>query len=110
MTYIKLTKVNFIKEVLKSKQPVLVEFFTHWSGSCHIISPILKEIEAKYKTCVKFCKINMDEQKEIVQKYGIQKIPTILFFKDGQVFDIIKGVVPKTAIAEKLKALLQPEK
>ena len=107
MTYITLTNVNFCKEVLESKQPVLVEFFTDWSGSCHIISPGMKELAEQFRTLVKFCRINMDEQQEIAGKYGIRKIPTILFFKDGRVVDHIIGVVPKAIIAEKLNILLQ---
>ena len=109
MIYITLNETNFRKEVLESRQPVLVEFFTDWSGSCHIIGPAIKELAEQFGTRVKFCKINMDEQEKIAIEYGVQKIPTILFLKYGQVVDHIIGVVPKKIIVEKLKVLLQPE-
>ena len=108
MTYTKINNENFREEILESKQPVMVEFFTDWSGSCHIIRPVMQELAEQFKTIIKFCRINMDEQPEIAREYGIRKIPTILFFKDGQIADFIKGVIPKTIIVEKLNIILQP--
>ena len=105
--FIMLTDANFRQEVLESKQPVLVEFSVDWSGACHINAPITQEMAAKFRTQVKFCKIDVDDYGDVAKQYGMQKIPTMLFFKDGRVVDHIVGLVPKTVITQKLHALLQ---
>jgi len=106
MTYITLTDTTFRQEVLKSKQPVLVEFFAEWSGAHHIMAPGLVEMDERYRSHVRFCRIDVDGHKEVAEKYGVQNVPTILLFKDGQVVDQIVGVVPRTLVAQKLDALL----
>ncbi len=105
-----LTDENFEKEVLSSKQPVLVEFATDWSGTSHIIAPIIKEMAGKFKDDIKFCKIDIDEYKEVAKQYGIRRIPTILLFKNGKVVDFIYGAVSREILAEKLKTLIKPSK
>jgi thioredoxin 1 len=109
MGYIMLTDTTFQEEVLRSGKPVLVEFFVEWSGVHHIMAPGLEEIGEKYGTRVKFCRIDTDIHKEMPKRYGIQNIPTILLFKDGQAIDQIAGVTPRGVIAQKLDALLQLE-
>jgi thioredoxin 1 len=101
-----LTDINFQMEVLESEQPVLVEFYTEWSGRHHIISPGLRETDEIYGTHVKFCRINTDIYKEIANEYSVQTIPTILLFKRGQLVDHIIGIVPKAVVVQKLRDLL----
>jgi len=105
-----LTGENFEKEVLSSKQPVLVEFSTDWSGTSHILAQIIKEIAGKFKDDIKFCKIDIDEYKEVAKQYGIRRIPTILLYKNGKVVDFIYGAVSREIIAEKLNALIKQTK
>ena len=102
-----LTNVNFGDEVLKSKQLVLVEFYTNWSGVHHIISPGLMELNDIYKSRVKFCRIDVGNHRVLSEKYGIWKIPTIVLFRNGKPVDYIVGLTPKIAIAQKLDVLLE---
>jgi len=104
--FITLTEANFRQEVLESTQPVFVEFFAKWCGTCHINAPVIQEMELKFRSQVKFCKIDMDGYGEIAETYGVQKIPTMFFFKDGQVVDYIVGIVPRTVITQKLEELM----
>lgn len=104
-----LTDIDFQEEVLESEQPVLVEFYTEWSGRHHIISPGLREMDEVYGAHVKFCRINIDSHKEIANEYGVQTIPTILLFEHGQLVDHIIGMAPKTVVAQRLEALLEPK-
>jgi thioredoxin 1 len=97
-----LTNENFHKEVLSSKLPVLVEFSTEWCGTSHIIAPIIKEMAAKYKDDIKFCKIDIDEYEELAKQYGVRRIPTILLFDNGKVVNFIVGAVSREIIAKKL--------
>jgi len=108
MAYITLTDATFREEVLKSKQPVLVEFLAKWSGPCHIIAPGLREMDERYKSRVKFCRLDVDGHTDTARQYGVHGVPTILLFRDGQLMDQITGVVPKTVVAQKLDALLKP--
>jgi len=109
MAYVTLTDETFREEVLKSKQPVLVEFFTKWSGACHVIAPGLRETGERYKSHVKFCKLDMDDHAEMARLYGVHGVPTILLFRDGQLMDHITGVVPKTVVAQKLDILFKSD-
>ena len=95
--------------MLESNQLVLVEFSAQWSGLCQIIAPILEEMALRFRTRVKFCAIDVDDDGDVAKAYGIRKIPTLLFFKDGQVVDYIAGAVPKARLAQKLEALLRSE-
>ena len=108
MAFSALTNINFQAEVLESELPVLVEFYTEWSGRHHIISPGLQEIDKTYGDHVKFCKINIELYKEIANEYSVQTIPAILLFKHGQLVDHIIGIVPKVVLAQRLKDLLRP--
>jgi thioredoxin 1 len=101
-----LTNENFHKEVVNSKQPVLVEFSTDWCGTSHIIAPIIKEMAGKFKEEIKFCKIDIDNYEETALQYGVRKIPTILLFNNGKVVDFIYGAVSREIIIEKLNALI----
>lgn len=98
-----LTPKNFKKEVLNSKQLVLVEFSTEWCGTSHIIAPIIKEMAITFNDDIKFCTIDIDEYGELSKKYGVQKIPTILFFNKGKVVDFIIGAVSREALINHLR-------
>ncbi len=102
-----LTNENFQTEVLESTTPVLVDVWAPWCGPCRMISPIIEEIAAKFAGRAKVGKLNADNYEEIATQYGVQAIPTLLFFKDGTVVDRVTGVVPAKALADKLNGLLE---
>ncbi len=104
--YVTLTENNFRNEVLESSKPVLVDFWASWCGPCHIIAPAIKELASDYDGQATVGKLNVDEQPGIAQQYGIQSIPSVLFFQDGKVVDQVVGAVPKKALAEKLNRLV----
>ena len=86
-----LTQDNFATEVLQSSKPVLVDFWAEWCGPCKMIAPLLDELAAEYDGKVKIGKINTDEQQQLASQYGISSIPTLLFFKNGQVVNQMIG-------------------
>jgi thioredoxin 1 len=97
---------NFQGEVLESSIPVLVDLWAPWCMPCRMISPIVEELGNDNQGKLKVCKLNTDENQNIAARYGIQGIPTLLFFKDGQEVDRIVGVTPKPIIQKKLEAIL----
>jgi len=97
---------NFQREVLESSIPVLVDLWAPWCMPCRMISPIVEELGNENQGKLKVCKLNTDENQNIAARYGIQGIPTLLFFKDGQEVDRIVGVTPKPIIQQKLDAIL----
>lgn len=99
---ITVTMENFEQEVLKSELPVLVDFWAGWCGPCMMLAPVVEEIAHEYEGKVKVCKVNVDEQGELAQKFGIMSIPTVLVFKDGQVKKQSVGFVPKEKLTELL--------
>lgn len=94
MAVLELTNENFEQEVLKSEQPVLVDFWASWCGPCKMLSPIVDEI-AEECSDVKVGKVNVDEQQDLARRYGVMSIPTILIFKDGEEYRKSVGAVPK---------------
>jgi thioredoxin len=90
-----LTQENFATEVLQSSKPVLVDFWAEWCAPCKMISPLLDELAAEYDGKVKIGKINTGEQQQLASQYGINSIPTLLFFKNGQVVNQMVGARPK---------------
>jgi thioredoxin 1 len=92
---ITITQENFAKEVLQSPQPVMVDFWAEWCGPCKMIAPLLDELATEYDGKVKIGKINTDEQQELAAQYGINSIPTLLLFKNGQVVNQMRGARPK---------------
>ncbi len=97
---------NFQQEVLESSIPVLVDLWAPWCMPCRMISPIVEELGNENQGKLKVCKLNTDENQNIAARYGIQGIPTLLFFKDGQEVDRIVGVTPKPIIQQKLDAII----
>jgi thioredoxin 1 len=105
---LEVTDANFDQEVLKSEQPVLVDFWAVWCGPCKAIAPIVDSIAEAYAGKVKVAKVNVDQNGAAPSRYGIRGIPTLLFFKDGKVADQMVGLDPraKELIEEKLKKLI----
>ena len=101
MAIIKLTKDNFEQEVLKSEKPVLVDFYADWCGPCQMLSPIVDEV-AEERDDIKVGKINVDEQMELAQKYGVMTIPTLLVIKNGEIANKHIGALAKSGVIELL--------
>jgi thioredoxin 1 len=93
------TDANFDNDVLKSPVPVLVDYWAEWCGPCKMIAPILDEIAKDYDGKLKIAKVNVDENQQITQKYGIRSIPTLILFKDGNVQAQKVGAMSKSQLA-----------
>ncbi len=103
---LELTDANFDEIVLKSDKPVLVDLWAEWCGPCRMVGPIVEELGAEYKDRAVVGKLDVDGNPGITAKFGIRNIPTLLFFKNGEVVDKQVGVSPKSVIAGKLEKLL----
>jgi thioredoxin 1 len=90
---------NFDNDVLKSSVPVLVDYWAEWCGPCKMIAPILDEIAGDYQGKLKIAKVNVDENQQVTQKYGIRSIPTLMIFKDGNVQAQKVGAMSKSQLA-----------
>lgn len=102
MSVLKITKDNFESEVLKSEKPVLVDFWAVWCGPCRMVAPTVDEI-AEENPQYLVGKVNVDEEPELAQAFGISSIPTLVAIKDGKIADVIIGVQPKEKILDMLK-------
>ena len=100
------TDGNFEELVLKADKPVIVDFWAEWCGPCRMVGPIVEEVGVDYEGKAVVVKLDVDSNPGVTAKYGIRNIPTILFFKNGEVADKQVGAVPKSAIVGKLEALL----
>ncbi|MEA3479204.1 MAG: thioredoxin [Bacteroidota bacterium] len=103
---IEITDTNFEEQVLKSNKPVIIDFWAEWCGPCRMVGPIVQEIGDDYAEKAVVGKVNVDENPGVTAKFGIRNIPTILFFKNGEVVDKQVGAVPKQILAGKLEAIL----
>ncbi len=102
MAVVKLTAENFEQEVMNADQPVLVDFYADWCGPCKMMGPVVEEIAAE-EAGVKVCKINIDEEIAVAQRYGVMSIPTFIAFKDGEIAGKQIGAVPKNALLDLMK-------
>ena len=94
------------KELITGDKPVVVDFWAEWCGPCRMIGPIIEELAEEYEDKAIIGKINIDDNDEIAEEYGIRSIPTILFFKNGELVDKHIGVAPKNLLEDKLKEIL----
>jgi thioredoxin 1 len=93
-------------ELLQSEKLVIVDFWATWCGPCRMLSPLLDEVEAEMEDQVEVVKVNVDDADEIAMRYRIMSIPTLLFFKNGQIVDKTVGAMPKNALVDKINANL----
>lgn len=103
---LEITDANFEELVVKSDKPVLVDFWAEWCGPCRMVGPVVEELSKDYEGQAVVGKVNVDHNSAVSAKFGVRNIPTILFFKGGEVVDKQVGAVPKAALDAKLKALL----
>jgi thioredoxin 1 len=96
------TDDNFQEKVLKAALPTLVDFWAPWCGPCKAIGPMIDELAAEYEGKVQICKMNVDDSPETPGKYGIRAIPTLIFFKNGEVADQVTGAVGKPQLVAML--------
>ncbi|MCM8800392.1 MAG: thioredoxin [Candidatus Omnitrophica bacterium] len=94
---------NFKKEVLESEFPVLVDFWASWCMPCKIIAPIIEELSKEYEGKIKVCKLNVDENTRTATAYGIMSIPTLIFFKNGQIMKQVVGVLSKAELKKNIE-------
>ena len=102
---ITIDEANFDNEVVKSQQPVLVDFWAEWCGPCKMIAPILDEIAKEKAGSFKVGKVNVDDNQSLSARYNVRAIPTLLFFKNGQLRDQVTGMTSKKDLLNRLEAL-----
>ncbi len=103
MAELKITRENFENEVMKSDIPVLIDFWAPWCGPCRMMGPIIEQLAEEYEGKAKVGKVNVDEEGELSQAFGVMSIPTIVLVKDGKVVKQAVGARPKTEV----EAMLQ---
>lgn len=103
---IQVTDANFEAEVKKSNLPVLVDFWATWCGPCKMIAPLLEEIAGQYDGKLKVTKMDVDSNPKTPASFAIMSIPSLLFFKNGQVVDQIIGAIPKAQLLSRVEKIL----
>ncbi|OIP00819.1 MAG: thioredoxin [Bacteroidetes bacterium CG2_30_32_10] len=104
---LEITDANYEELITKSNQPVMIDFWAEWCGPCRMITPIVTELSTEYEGKVVIGKVNVDDNPGITSKYGIRNIPTILFFKNGEIVDKQVGAVSKSVLVQKIEAQLK---
>lgn len=97
---------SFEDKVLKSDKPVMVDFWAPWCGPCKAIAPTVDALEKEYGDKMTFVKVNVDENPVAPSKFGVQAIPTLIFFKNGEITDQITGMVAKEKLEETIKGIV----
>ena len=97
---------SFEQEVLKSEQPVVVDFWAPWCGPCRKLAPVLEQLQNEFKDSIKFVKIDADKNMATAKEYGISALPSVLIFKDGVVKEVMVGLLAKSAITSNIKKYL----
>lgn len=105
---IEINEANFEAEVLKSSQPVVVDFWAEWCGPCKMLGPVLDEIATEQNGRAKVAKINIDQNSGLAERFGIRSIPTLLYFVGGEVRKQTVGVVSKKTIVSTLESVSLP--
>ena len=100
MSVVNLTCQNFDEEVLNSEREVLVDFWASWCGPCKMLSPLVDEIANEYADSLKVAKVNVDEEMELAERYGVSSIPTLIVFKDGEERGRRVGAVGKQTVLD----------
>ena len=103
---IELEDDSFEEKVLKSDKPVMVDFWAPWCGPCKAIAPTIEALEKEYGDKMAFAKVNVDENPISPSNYGVQAIPTLIFFKNGKIADQITGMVAKEKLEQTIKGVL----
>jgi len=105
-TILEVNEKNFDSEVLKSAQPVVVDFAATWCGPCKQLSPVLEQVAGEYGGRARVAHVDVDESRGLAVKYGITSVPTLLFMKDGRVVSQLVGAVPKSKLKDAIDTLL----
>ncbi len=100
-----ITDANF-QELLQDSKPLVLDFWAEWCGPCRMVGPIIEELAHEYEGKVNIGKIDVDENTEVAEQFGIRNIPTILFFKGGELVDKQVGAAPKATFVTKIESLL----
>lgn len=103
---INITDAEFEEKVLKADKPVLVDFWAPWCGPCKMVAPVLEEIAAEHPDDLVIAKVNVDENNQHAAQLGVQGIPTLILFRDGEIADRIVGAAPKAALEQRLSSHL----
>jgi thioredoxin 1 len=103
---VEIEEAKFDETVLKSKTPVLVDFWAPWCGPCRMVAPIVDELAGEYAGKVSFVKVNVDNNPNVASKYGVMSIPTLILFKDGKPVTSINGYKPKDELKKSLDKAL----
>jgi len=101
-----LTDTNFSETLETSEVPFMVDFWAPWCGPCRLIAPIVEELAHDYEGKIRVGKVNIDDNPGVASQFNIRAIPTVLFFKGGQVVDVVRAAVPKAHLQQKIEAVL----
>jgi thioredoxin len=101
-----LTDANFASTVESATVPVMVDFWAPWCGPCRFIAPAVEELAGTFQGKIQVGKVNVDENPRVASRFNVRSIPTLLFFKNGQVVDVIRAAVPKDQIQKKIEDVL----
>jgi len=100
------SEMEFENEVIKSEVPVVVDFFATWCGPCKLIAPILDQLSDEFGEAAKIVKVDVDQAKEMAIEYNVKSVPTLIFFKNGEIVDKVVGALPKNELKSKITPLV----